>query len=175
MLAAIRADGSINVMVESPRGAAAKFKYDPELDRITLSRPLPDGLVYPHDWGFVPSTRASDGDPVDAMIVWDGASYPGVVIACRAIGVLKVEQNRKSGPGRERNDRVAVLPLKAPRHEHVTTIFDLPERQRDELERFFLAVVAFEDKDLRLLGWDGPAEAVALIRSSMTGPAHSHS
>ena len=61
-LTAFRADGSLNVVVESPRGATTKFKYDAALDAIVLSRPLPSGLVYPHDWGFVPSTLASDGE-----------------------------------------------------------------------------------------------------------------
>src|SRR5262249_15934137 len=91
-LKAFRDDRSLNVIVESPRGATVKFKYDLELDRIVLSRPLPLGVVYPHDWGFVPQTRASDGDPVDAVIVWDGVSYPGVLVPCRPIGVLNVEQ-----------------------------------------------------------------------------------
>jgi inorganic pyrophosphatase len=63
-----------HVVVESPRGSAMKLKYDPVIDAITLSRPLPVGLVYPHDWGFVPGTKASDGDPVDALIVSDGGT-----------------------------------------------------------------------------------------------------
>jgi len=67
-------------MVESPRGSSVKFKYDPDDDVMVLSRPLPAGLAYPYDWGFVPSTRAADGDPLDAVIVWDGTSYPGVVV-----------------------------------------------------------------------------------------------
>jgi len=76
VVSAYSADGSLYVMVESPRGSSIKFKYDPAIDRITLSRPLPAGLSYPHDWGFVPSTRASDGDPLDALIAWEGTSYP---------------------------------------------------------------------------------------------------
>jgi inorganic pyrophosphatase len=74
VISAFRPDGSLNVVVESPRGATIKFKYEAAIDRIELSRPLPVGLAYPHDWGFVPSTRASDGDPVDALIAWDGTA-----------------------------------------------------------------------------------------------------
>jgi inorganic pyrophosphatase len=103
-LPALREDGAVNVVVESPRGSSAKFKYEGGV--FMLWRPLPAGLVYPHDWGFIPSTRMADGDPLDAMVLWEGVSYPGVVIPCRLIGVLRVEQNRKSSPGRERNDRV---------------------------------------------------------------------
>jgi inorganic pyrophosphatase len=161
------ADGdAIHVVVESPRGSALKFKYDPELGAIGLSRPLPQGLVYPHDWGFVPSTRAEDGDPLDAMIAWDGISYPGVVIACRPIGVLLIEQTNKESGKRERNDRLAVLPVDAPRWDGVKSIDDLGKRVRLELEHFFLAAVEFEGKDLSLLGWKGPADALKLVRAS---------
>src|SRR5947208_1534091 len=106
---------AFRVVVESPRGSILKLKYDPELGVITLSRPLIAGLAYPYDWGFVPSTRGPDGDPLDAIIMWDGVSYPGIVLVCRAIGVLRLEQTNPTSHKRERNDRIAVLPTKAPR------------------------------------------------------------
>jgi inorganic pyrophosphatase len=68
------------VAVESPRGSSLKLKYDAELQVITLSRPLIVGLTYLYDWGFVPSTKAADGDPLDAVVMWDGVSYPGVIL-----------------------------------------------------------------------------------------------
>jgi inorganic pyrophosphatase len=166
VLPAFRKDGSLNVMVESPRGSSVKFKYDPDDDVIMLSRPLPAGLTYPHDWGFVPSTVAADGDPLDAIIVWDGTSYPGVIVPCRVIGVLNVEQTNLHSKRRERNDRLAVLPTKAPRQEGITSIFDLSGRIRDELEQFFLHAVALEGKELALLGWEGPRQAQATVLTS---------
>jgi inorganic pyrophosphatase len=156
----------MNVMVESPRGSSVKLKYDPDDDVIMLSRPLPAGVTYPYDWGFVPSTTAADGDPLDAIIVWDETSYPGVIVPCRAIGVLNVEQTNLESKRRERNDRIAVLPTRAPRHEAITSIFDLTGRIRDELEQFFLHAVAFEGKALTLLGWQGPREAQAAVQAS---------
>ena len=120
------ADNSVTVVVESPRGSASKFKYDPELDVVRLSRPLTAGVVYPYDWGFVPSTRASDGDPLDVIVLWHGTRYPGVVIFCRLIGVLNVEQTNLETGGRERNDRLAALPVKAPALESIRSVFDIP-------------------------------------------------
>jgi len=162
-----RDDGSINVIVETPRGSSAKFKFDPETGAMMLSRPLPIGIVYPYDWGFIPSTRAADGDPLDAMILWDGIGFPGLVVASRLIGLLRVEQKGREAGRRERNDRLFALPMKAPRCDHIRTIFDLPERVRLELERFFLNVVAFEGKELALLGFDGPDEAERVLRASI--------
>ena len=55
--------------------------------------------MYPYDWGFVPSTRGPDGDPIDALVLWDRASFPGVVLECRLIDVLAAEQLDAVTPG----------------------------------------------------------------------------
>ena len=144
-----------------------KLKFDSELGVMTLSRPLTLGVTYPFDWGFVPGTQMSDGDPMDAMLIWDTATYPGVVIPCRAIGLVKVDQRKKEGSGRERNDRIVAVPLTAPRMAHVRTGRDLPARLRRELEEFFAQVTALEEKDIRILGWAGPDAALRLIKRSL--------
>jgi inorganic pyrophosphatase len=160
---------SVHVIVESPRGSAVKLKYDARLEAFALSRPLPDGLVFPYDWGFVPSTRAADGDPLDVMVLWDRASFPGVVLECRLVGALAVAQNRKEHKtGRQRNDRVFAVPIAAPRQASVKTIGALPGRVKRELEAFFVASTAFENKHLEFLGWSGPAAAQRLVRASLT-------
>jgi inorganic pyrophosphatase len=165
-IAAINTDGHVHVVVESPRGSAAKFKYDAELDAFSLSRPLVDGVTYPYDWGFVPSTRGPDGDPLDALVVWDRSSYPGIVLACRPVAVVGVEQNSKQHRGeRERNDRLIVVPAAAPKWAWLQDVDDVPRRQKEEMESFFAAAVALEDKALTFLGWRNAAEACALVRS----------
>jgi inorganic pyrophosphatase len=118
--------------VESPRGCSLKLKYDPEHGVAGLSRPLLNGLTYPYDWGFVPSTRGPDGDPLDVMLLWDDSSFPGLLLPCRVIGPLAVEQNNKTHPERrERNDRLVVVPNGAPRATHLRDIDDVPQRVRD--------------------------------------------
>jgi inorganic pyrophosphatase len=154
---------AFRVVVESPRGSSVKLKYDSALGAMTLSRPLPTGVVYPHDWGFVPGTAAADGDPVDALILSDGATAPGVVVVCRALGVLEVDQKRRTGDGRERNDRIIAVPQSARRFDALPDVFALSERVREEIAAFFVAVTAFEGKDVKLLGWKGPSQAAALL------------
>jgi inorganic pyrophosphatase len=156
-----------HVVVESPRGSMVKLKWDPRLGVMSVSRPLNLGLSFPYDWGFVPSTEGPDGDPVDALVYWDVSSYPGVVIPCRAIGVVKVDQRGAGGEIRVRNDRIVAVPTQV-RREHVSAPGDFPARIREELNQFFLAATALEGKDANILGWAGPAEALSLIRSAAT-------
>ena len=91
-LPASPADGVLNVVVESPAGATSKIKWEIELEAFALSRPLPLGMAYPHDWGFVPGTRAEDGDPVDALVLSEGTTYPGLVIPSLPLGVVRLER-----------------------------------------------------------------------------------
>lgn len=156
-------EGAIHIVVESPRGSTVKLKYEPKLGAFTVSRPLVHGLRYPFDWGFIPSTEGPDGDPLDAMVYWDVATWPGVVLPCRILGVLQVDQKKKKGKGRERNDRLLVVPVSAVRAEHLRSYQDLSKREREELEHFFLTAVAFANKDARILGWKGPQEAERLL------------
>src|SRR5262245_16590751 len=155
-------DGAHHVVVESPRGSTVKLKYDARLDVFTLRRPLPAGLAYPFDWGFVGGTRGPDGDPIDAMLLADFAVPTGTVVPSHLIGVLEVEQNDGHG-GRQRNDRVVAVPASAKRLEPLDRIDQLPARFRDELARFFVDVTFFEDKAVEVLGWRSPEAARALI------------
>jgi inorganic pyrophosphatase len=160
------------VVVEAPRGSNLKLKYEPEWETMTISRPLPFGVVFPFDWGFVPSTENADGDPVDAMVFWDVASYPGVVLECRAIGVLQVEQNRVNHDASERvrNDRIVSIPVEARREHDLNDVGALPPRVRQELEQFTLTAAALEGKALQIIGWSDGRAALELIRR--TAAAH---
>jgi inorganic pyrophosphatase len=164
-------DGRLNVIVESPAGATAKLKWDPDVGLFALSRPLPLGLSYPHDWGFVPGTRASDGDPLDALVLAEGTTFPGVLVPSRPLGVVRLEQNRKSGGGRERNDRVVAVAAAGARQADLHSHEDLSARVREEIERFFLNAVFFENKDAAILGWGGPDEAWTVVRASEVSAA----
>ena len=71
------AQHNLRVVVETPRGANIKIKYDEDLGCFSLSRILPLGVTYPYDFGFVPQTLAQDGDPLDVMVLIDALTYPG--------------------------------------------------------------------------------------------------
>jgi len=162
-------DDIFHVIVEAPRGSTLKLKYEPRWEAMSVSRPLPAGVTFPFDWGFVPSTEASDGDPLDALLLWDVPSFPGVVIPCRAIGVLQVEQNRRKDDRSERirNDRVLAIPVEARREHGLADVLSLPARVRQELETFTIAATALEGKDVRIVGWGDATVALQLVRDSI--------
>jgi inorganic pyrophosphatase len=157
-------DGDIYVVVETPRGSRAKFDYDLKLKAFTLSKSLLTGLSYPHDWGFVPSTKADDGDPIDVMVVHDAATFPGTILTCRIIGVLQIEQ--KSKGKKERNDRLFAVPKDSHSEQALKDVRDLSEPIQQELEKFFKATDELEDKELDVIGWKGPKTAVKAIKDA---------
>ena len=153
----------IYAIIETPRGSSCKLDFDPKLRVFTLAKPLMTGLTYPYDWGFIPSTKADDGDPVDVLVIHDAKTYPGVVLRCKPIGVLEVVQ--KSKGKEERNDRLFAVPDRSPFEGDLQDIRHLPPRAVEELEQFFRATNALEDeKELKFLGWTGPEQAIKMIK-----------
>ena len=157
-------DGNIHVVVETPRGARAKLTYDPQLRVFVLSKSLMTGLTYPHDWGFIPSTVAEDGDPVDALVIHDAATFPGLVMKCKAIGVLEIRERSKKRT--QRNDRIMAVPLHSHAEGGLRDVRQLSKQVRLELEKFFVATAELQSKTLECLGWRGPKRAMQLIKRS---------
>jgi inorganic pyrophosphatase len=157
-------DGDVHVVVETPRGSRAKFAYDTQLETFILTKSLLTGLTYPYDWGFVPSTKADDGDPLDIMVIHDATTFPGIVLTCRIIGVLQIEQKSKGKV--ERNDRLFAVPRRSHSEQGLRDVRNLSKAIRLELEKFFIATDELEDKKLEIIGWKGPKIAMKAIKDS---------
>src|SRR4051812_26330841 len=84
-------EGEIHAIVETPRGSRNKYSYDTDHHIIKYDKALPAGAVFPHDFGFVPSTLGEDGDPVDVMLLMADATHPGVLVLARLIGAIEAE------------------------------------------------------------------------------------
>src|SRR6202051_4893813 len=59
-------DAIIQVVIETPKGSRNKYAFDEEQKVFALTKVLPAGMTFPYDFGFIPSTKAEDGDPTDA-------------------------------------------------------------------------------------------------------------
>jgi inorganic pyrophosphatase len=89
-------DGTtIHVIIGTPKGSRNKYAFDAELKIFLLKKVLPVGMAFPYDFGFIPSTEAEDGDPVDVLVLMDEPAFPGCLLKCRVIGVIEGEQGKK--------------------------------------------------------------------------------
>jgi inorganic pyrophosphatase len=156
--------GDYTVVLETPKGSRNKFKYDPECSAIRLSAQLAEGLAFPYDFGFFPSTLGDDGDPLDVLLLLDGVVPSGCVATGRLIGVMEIEQ-REDGKRWERNDRFLAAATHAHTHEKVKHLSDLPPHLLPEIEAFFTHYATLEGKELRVLRRRGPRQARKLLKA----------
>ena len=159
----------LRVVIETPKGSRNKFAFDPDQHVFELKKVLPTGMAFPYDFGFVPSTEADDGDPIDVLVLMDEPAFPGCVLKCRVIGVIEGEQRDKKKKKTERNDRIIAIQEDAHSWADVKTIDDLGKEFCRELEDFFVNYHELSGKEYRVLGVKGPAQAHKLVKSGMNG------
>lgn len=154
----------LRVVIETPKGSRNKFAFDPKQHIFELKKVLPAGMTFPYDFGFVPSTQADDGDPVDVLVLMDEPAFPGCVLTCRPIGVIEGEQGKKKD--KERNDRIIAVEQGAHSWADVKTVADLGKKFCRELEQFFVNYHKLTGKEYRILGMKGPDQAARLVKSA---------
>jgi len=155
----------LRVVIETPKGSRNKFAFNPDERVFELKKVLPSGMTFPYDFGFVPSTEADDGDPVDVLVLMDEPAFPGCVLSCRPIGVIEGEQGNKKN--KERNDRIVAVEQDAHSWEDIKTIDDLGKQFAKELEEFFVNYHRLSGKRYRVIGLKGPDQARKLVREGM--------
>jgi len=151
----------INAIVETPKGSRNKYTYEPEIDAVKLKKALPAGMVFPFDFGFIPSTIADDGDPMDILVLTDAPTFPGCLVECKVLGIIKVEQEEDGK--KVRNDRVIAVQLDSRMYSSAGNIDDLPEGLIKEIVNFFASYNQVSEDLFNPLGNEGPDVAIQLI------------
>ena len=146
-----------NVIIEIPMNAdPVKYEVDKETGAIFVDRFMSTAMHYPTNYGYVPKTISGDGDPVDVLVITPVPLIPGVVVPCRAIGILKMQD--------EAGEDGKVLAVPTDKILSIYTQWQKPE----DLNPLRLKTIAhfFEHyKDLevgkwvKILGWEGPESA----------------
>jgi inorganic pyrophosphatase len=154
--------GLMNVIVETPRGHRNKYKYDRKLQAIKLDTVMPAGVVFPFNFGFIPSTLAEDEDPLDVLIFMDEAAFPGCVVAARLLGVIQAEQTE---PDSEpvRNDRLIAVADESYEHKGVDHIEQIHNNLMREIEHFFVSYNQISGVEFKLNGTFGPDQARPIV------------
>ena len=157
-------DGLLQVVIETPKGSRNKFAFDPKLEIFTLKSVLPAGMVFPYDFGFLPQTKAPDGDAIDVLLLMDEPAYPGCTVKARLIGVIEGEQI--DGKKRIRNDRLLAVAEVNHMYANIRRFKDLPAQWLKELQDFFVNYHSLQGKQYKLLGCKGEEAAWSLIKKA---------
>ncbi len=158
----------ITVIIETPKGSAEKFDYEPEFKAFKLSKIMPAGMVFPYDFGFVPHTKGEDGDPLDILVLSEFKTFPGCMMDCRLIGAIVANQTERDGKT-VRNDRFIAVPAVSYQYEKANSIEDLPEKLVEEIEHFFKAYNEITGKLFEPLERMKAGEAYKLIKHNQHG------
>ncbi len=151
----------LQVVIETPRGSRNKYSFDPEQRVFRLKSALPAGMVFPYDFGFVPSTTGGDGDPLDVLVLMEEPAFPGCVLLVRLLGALEVEQTERGKT--TRNDRLIAVAEISQLFANLETVDDLPRQLRKEIDQFFGNYHRLQGKESHSLRWTKPAAAQRLI------------
>jgi len=165
ILAPLDGDGMIQVIIETPKGSRNKYDFDVKQRVFCLKTVLPAGLTFPYDFGFVPSTKAEDGDPTDVLVLMDEAAFPGCLLKCRIIGVIEGEQSTKKDV--QRNDRIVAIEQENHSYSHVKHVKDLGKKFVRELEEFFVDYHKLSSSKYTILRVKGPGEARRRIQDGI--------
>jgi inorganic pyrophosphatase len=158
---------TLNAIVETPKGRRNKFKYDEKRGLFVLGKVLPAGAVFPFDFGFVPSTRGEDGDPLDVLVLMDEPAFPGCLVPSRLVGVIEAEQTEEGET--VHNDRLLAVADESDAHRDVRSIGQLSATLLDEIEHFFASYQELEGHVFRPTGRFGPDRARRLVEAAIRG------
>src|ERR1700751_5915906 len=152
-------------IIETPKGRRNKFKYDEESGLFTLSRVLPQGFEFPFDFGFIPSTAAEDGDPLDVVVLMDEPAHVGCILPIKLIGVIKVVQTQ--GGKKTTNDRLVGVSVQGFEYNEMKSIDDLETCRLKQISEFMGLYNKDSGKHDEITGVDGPERALELLEKAI--------
>ena len=151
-----------DVTIEIPQGQRNKYEVDHHTGRIRLDRMLFTSTRYPADYGYIEDTLGEDGDPLDALVLLEEPTFPGVLVTARTIGMFRM---RDEAGG---DDKILCVPAEDPRQAHITELEHVSEFDRLEIQHFFETYKDLEPgKSVEGAHWTGREEAEAEIRTSI--------
>ena len=153
---------TIDIIIETPKGSSEKYSLDDKTGYFKLKKILPAGMVFPYDFGFIPHTRGEDKDPLDALVISEFKSFPACIMECRLIGAILAEQTENGKA--IRNDRYFFIPALSKQFSDTKFITDLPKKETEELESFFVQYNRLEKKEFKIIETINAKKALKLIK-----------
>src|SRR5580658_5769997 len=129
-------DGLVHAIIETPAQIRHKYAFVPKYGIMQLKLTLAEGLAWPYDYGFIPQTRADDGDPTDVLVLGDAPTFSGCLLQVRVLGAVLL---KKDGVV---NNRLVACPKKthgvALSADAFKDIGDIPKETLKGIERFLI-------------------------------------
>ncbi len=151
----------INVIVEIPKDSDVKYELDKESGAVFVDRFLHTAMHYPFNYGFIPNTKAEDGDPVDVLVISNVPVAPGSVIKCRPIGILNMEDEEGE------DTKIIAVPVSKldPSFDNIKDVNDIPEALKNKIKHFFEHYKDLEKgKWVKVRDWEGADKAKEIIK-----------
>ena len=164
-------DRAINVVIETSRGSRTKLTYEPDAGAFVATKVLPQGMSFPFDFGFVPSTTGGDGDPVDVLLLLDEAVPTGTLVPSRLIGVIEAIQTERDGSSMENHRLLAVATI-SQLFADVKSLDDLPDAMLDQIEHFFISYNEQAGKQFQPTGRSGARRARTILDEAIARHAN---
>ncbi|MCU1255067.1 MAG: Inorganic pyrophosphatase [Candidatus Angelobacter sp.] len=163
-LAAVDEEKNVQVIIETPKGSRNKYAWDQDQQLFALKKVLPEGMVFPHDFGFIPSTEGEDGDPIDVLVLMDQPVFTGCLVKARLVGIIEGKQteNGKS----ERNDRLLAVAESSHTHSNINSLNDLNKDLLKELEQFLVNYHSNDGAEFKVLARKGPDAAARCLKNA---------
>src|SRR5262245_30249788 len=158
------------IMIDTPRGSRCKYRFDEKSGLFRLGKLLPLGTCFPYNFGFVPGTRAPDGDPLDVLVMMDEPVSVGCKVPVRLIGVLEGKQTERSGKT-VRNDRLIAVVETEYNPAEFTDLAQLDGQRVAEIEHFFVSYNDVEGRQFRWIGRRGPEHAQHIVEKGRRAAA----
>ena len=153
----------INVVIEIPAQDQIKYELDEETGALFVDRFLHTASAYPFNYGFVPSSHAEDGDPLDVIVLSEYPIVPMAAIKCKPLAILDMED--ESG----KDEKIVAVPLEKidPVYGAYNSADDIPAATKDKIKHFFETYKALEpNKWVKVKDWSGVEEAKKVIEKS---------
>lgn len=155
----------INVFIEiSAHSSPIKYELNKESNTLEVDRFLSTPMVYPCNYGFVPSTLGDDGDPLDVLVLSPFPIQPGAVIHCRPVGMLEMADEAGN------DEKILAVPINklTSLYSHVNDTTDLHEDTLKKIEHFFSRYKDLEQgKWVKIKGWANSQDAKQIIVKSL--------
>jgi inorganic pyrophosphatase len=152
-------------IIETPKGCRNKFDYDPASGLFKLGGLLPEGMMFPFDFGFLPSTLGEDGDPLDIMVLMDAPAHVGCLMEVRIIGIITAEQTQDGET--ETNDRLLGVAVHSYDHQDLQSIRDVSKTLLSQVEEFFVSYNKQRGKKFKITGTGGPNTAMKFLNTGI--------